>query len=182
MKISIPKPCHEDWNAMLPEEKGRFCLKCTKTVVDFSNQSKDQIKSFFKESTGKVCGRFSLNQVESPKVSTLAVFKKRMAKFAIALYLVFGGFLFSCGNARSGYIQGDVAQEDQVLQGKVVVQDTTKTEKPKVDQVKKKTAKGSKAVKSSKKSFDTSQTSQGSVIVIDTVRIEKTMGEVIIEN
>ena len=27
IKISIPEPCHEDWNKMVLNEKGRFCEK-----------------------------------------------------------------------------------------------------------------------------------------------------------
>lgn len=43
MKISIPQPCHENWNKMLPEEKGRFCLSCQKCVLDFSKFSDNEI-------------------------------------------------------------------------------------------------------------------------------------------
>ena len=42
-KISIPEPCHEDWNRMTPNEKGRFCDSCEKTIIDFSNYSKTEL-------------------------------------------------------------------------------------------------------------------------------------------
>jgi len=62
MKISIPKPCHENWNEMLPEEKGRFCLSCQKCVLDFTKLSDDEIlKSLEKPNQ---CGRFSNQQLE----------------------------------------------------------------------------------------------------------------------
>jgi|SRR5690606_19669908 len=62
MKISIPKPCHENWNEMLPEEKGRFCLSCQKCVLDFTELSDDEIlKSVQKPNQ---CGRFSNQQLE----------------------------------------------------------------------------------------------------------------------
>ena len=138
MKIRIPKPCHEDWQDMLPEDKGRFCLKCTKTVVDFSNSSKDEIKSFFKQSTENICGRFSIAQVENTTIESFSVlrdnFKLRLSKFAFAIYLVFGGFLFSCTDKEK--ILGEPAfdstnskvkthKEIQIL-GKVAVDDTSK--------------------------------------------------------
>ena len=43
MKLIIPKPCHENWNAMTPVEKGRFCSVCRKTVKDFTKLSDDEI-------------------------------------------------------------------------------------------------------------------------------------------
>src|SRR5690606_36105847 len=62
MKISIPNPCHENWNEMLPEEKGRFCLSCQKCVLDFTKLSDDEIlKSLQKPNQ---CGRFSNQQLE----------------------------------------------------------------------------------------------------------------------
>lgn len=65
LQLSIPKPCHENWDAMTPVEKGKFCGSCQKQVVDFSNMSDRQIAEFFKKpSTGSVCGRFMTDQLE----------------------------------------------------------------------------------------------------------------------
>lgn len=63
IKVTIPEPCHEDWDKMLPEEKGKFCLSCQKTVVDFSTMTDQEIFNYFKENNGKTCGRFSENQL-----------------------------------------------------------------------------------------------------------------------
>ncbi len=35
--LSIPKPCHEDWDKMNPTECGAFCNKCSKEVIDLTN-------------------------------------------------------------------------------------------------------------------------------------------------
>ena len=32
--MHIAKPCHEDWNRMSPNDQGRHCAACEKTVVD----------------------------------------------------------------------------------------------------------------------------------------------------
>ncbi len=54
--ILIPKPCHEDWNAMTPDEKGRFCSVCTKGVVDFTNKTNQEIQDCFIQNQGqKIC-------------------------------------------------------------------------------------------------------------------------------
>lgn len=97
MKISIQKPCHENWNNMLPEEKGRFCLTCQKTVIDFTNKSKEEIKDFFQHSSTNICGRFRSSQLEPQLIQMKPI--KRNHFFFMALYFVFGGLLFgSCGD------------------------------------------------------------------------------------
>ena len=70
-QLSIPEPCHENWDAMKPAERGRFCGSCQKTVVDFTAMSDRQLAEFFKKPASSVCGRFHNDQlnreVELPK-------------------------------------------------------------------------------------------------------------------
>ena len=70
--LSIAEPCHENWEKMSPDAKGKFCGSCQKQVVDFTNMSDTQVAQFFKKpSTGSVCGRFMTDQlnreIEIPK-------------------------------------------------------------------------------------------------------------------
>lgn len=63
-KISIPKPCHENWNAMLPEAQGKHCLSCSKTVIDFSTWEPEAILDYLHHrKEEQVCGRFNTQQV-----------------------------------------------------------------------------------------------------------------------
>jgi hypothetical protein len=65
IQLSIPVPCHENWEAMTPVEKGKFCGSCQKQVIDFSTLSDRQVAEFFKKpSTGSVCGRFMTDQLD----------------------------------------------------------------------------------------------------------------------
>ncbi|TDL99546.1 MAG: hypothetical protein C4K58_06530 [Flavobacteriaceae bacterium] len=58
-KVSIPSPCHYGWENMNPNEKGRFCDSCQKTVVDFSTMSTVEIQNTISElGTQKTCGHF----------------------------------------------------------------------------------------------------------------------------
>lgn len=102
MTVHIPEPCHEDWNKMLPDEKGKFCLSCSKSVVDFTGKSDMEIHQILIENTGKkLCGRFTKTQLNRPlniRVN-LADLPKNVSSthsFAIAIFLVFGSMLFSC--------------------------------------------------------------------------------------
>jgi len=137
--ISIPKPCHEDWNNMTPDAKGAFCGSCQKSVYDFSNKSDEEIISVF-ESKGKekVCGRFATGQLTRPVVSFGNVNStNRLAMFLYALLLVFGSSLFNGAEAFGQNVKGEAKMQ---VMGKmamrpikpetVVATDTTKQIKP----------------------------------------------------
>jgi hypothetical protein len=60
--ITIPKPCHQNWNMMTPVEQGRHCMQCSKTVTDFTSMTNTQIIEYF-ACNGNVCGRFQSHQL-----------------------------------------------------------------------------------------------------------------------
>lgn len=64
IKISIAKPCTENWGNMLPAEQGRHCVSCDRSIIDFSIKTNQEILDFIKQSNGKLCGRFNDNQLE----------------------------------------------------------------------------------------------------------------------
>lgn len=64
IQLSIPTPCHENWENMTLVEKGKFCNSCQKKVIDFSLMTDREIAQFFKRpSIGTVCGRFMDDQL-----------------------------------------------------------------------------------------------------------------------
>lgn len=100
-KITIPKPCHEDWTQMTPNDKGRFCGSCTKTVVDFTKKSANEIQSYFKENQGgRVCGHFKRIQLDSIVLQIPeTIFHQQLSfqkTFILALLFVMGTTLLSC--------------------------------------------------------------------------------------
>jgi hypothetical protein len=103
MKIIIDNPCHENWDAMTPNEKGAFCSACQKIVIDFSVKTVEEIKNFFGElpKTEIVCGRFKEEQLE--EISFEHFFSqfrgwKFFQKAAVVTFFIFGFSLF--GNAQ----------------------------------------------------------------------------------
>jgi len=65
IKYAIEEPCHEDWDQMKPEAKGRFCDACSKTVIDFSSMSDFSIVSYLEGKKDEaVCGRFRPSQMD----------------------------------------------------------------------------------------------------------------------
>jgi hypothetical protein len=151
--ISIPEPCHEDWNKMKAEERGRFCGSCCKVVVDFTTMQTDEIVQFIQsQGEKKVCGHFRSEQVDSPPVfvQNATENKSYVMRFLAALVLVFGSALFvGCHSNKhdQGQIRGRVSMHDQpfanvdspavdsielkrgeveIIQGKTMVVDTAK--------------------------------------------------------
>ncbi len=111
LKIKIPTPCHQDWNAMIPNVQGRHCNACVKTVIDFTAMTDDEIKYFFlnKKKEEKVCGRFRNEQLRRITIdlphnifyTQIPLWKKYLA----AILIVFSGTLFSCDT----HLKGDFA-------------------------------------------------------------------------
>ncbi|MEY2964082.1 MAG: hypothetical protein RL754_1343 [Bacteroidota bacterium] len=63
INISIPNPCSERWQSMVPIEGGRHCAVCDKCIVDFTESSdRDILKAYQKE--GKLCGKFRPDQLD----------------------------------------------------------------------------------------------------------------------
>jgi hypothetical protein len=108
----INNPCHESWERMNPDEKGRHCDQCCKVVVDFTGMSNDAIAGYLQQRTQeKVCGRFKAEQVAQFPSKRIR-FSFQVQRFAAAVLLAFGSFLFaSCSSLKPGDpdIMGDVA-------------------------------------------------------------------------
>jgi hypothetical protein len=118
VNISIPKPCHEDWGAMTPEEKGRFCSVCSKTVIDFTKASdKEIIEHLNKDATA--CGRFVSSQLNRD----LTVPKVRSTYWILATVTLFS-FLGIGSQTAYSQVKQDTIQTDK----KNLNQITIKTE------------------------------------------------------
>ncbi len=143
MNVRIEEPCHEDWNKMIPESTGAFCNSCAKSVIDFTNKTKNEIKTFFESNKGKeVCGRFTEDQLTEMSVDefvTKLQYYNPIKKFAITLFLTFGMWLFGSSNlnAQTGNkpkLMGKPSYhpQEEVVKGKIKTPtDTTKQKEPK---------------------------------------------------
>jgi hypothetical protein len=141
LKVTIPKPCHEDWAAMTPNEQGRHCGMCAKTVIDFTQMTDETIKLFFiNKKEEKVCGRFKQEQLHRIKIELPQnILQLRMPlwkRFLTACLLVFSVSLFSCDTNVKGMmiIKGDTITnpqinkniEDRTVGSAIVMDDSTK--------------------------------------------------------
>ena len=117
-ELSIPKPCHENWEAMTPEDKGRFCGACKKTVVDFTDMSDRQIAEFFKTPRASVCGRFGGDQLNR----VVGMPRKRIPWVKYFFTIALPAFLISKKSAAQGEVKrtmGKVAVHPKPVTGYV---------------------------------------------------------------
>lgn len=63
LKITIPKPCSENWQKMEKREQSRYCSACQRCVIDFTNFSENELMSYLNSTNEKVCGHFNQSQL-----------------------------------------------------------------------------------------------------------------------
>jgi hypothetical protein len=84
-KISIPKPCNENWNSMKPNNNGRFCDSCDKIVIDFTKMNNPEIQNYFTENSNneRICGYFKFNQIETKESIKYNNLRNRFSRIKI---------------------------------------------------------------------------------------------------
>ncbi len=107
MSIRIPDPCSEDWSKMTPTEKGAFCNKCAKEVIDFRVKTPSEIKSILQQefqAGASVCGRIRQSQLDTLNDSGFNWQSEKQhfqTIWMLSIVAVFGLTLFSCQNTLS---------------------------------------------------------------------------------
>lgn len=124
--ISIPKPCHEDWSKMTPNEKGRFCKSCTKTVVDFTKMNPDAIQDYLRNNKNqRICGHIKKSQLDSINLRIPeAIIHQNQSfhrLFLLALLISMGMTLFSCEDENG---QKKKIESIEVVETKTKVKDS----------------------------------------------------------
>lgn len=64
--ISVKEPCTQNWDEMSPDNSGRFCASCQKTVVDFTKFSGEELIAYFQQRKNIFCGRLTEKQLSIP--------------------------------------------------------------------------------------------------------------------
>lgn len=88
---------------MTPTEKGAFCQRCAKNLVDFTSKTSAEIKATFMEMAGQqVCGRINPEQIDNFNADMRIWERRESRKFqsmlVFSLVVVFGLSLFSCSS------------------------------------------------------------------------------------
>lgn len=85
--ISLSFECNEDWNKMVPMDRGRHCQACNKVVTDFTSMTDTEIITYLLQNKNS-CGRFKPTQLNR----TYAIYKTQKSSNwpAIAAMLIAG--------------------------------------------------------------------------------------------
>lgn len=120
IQLSIPEPCHQDWNKMTPNEQGRFCTSCSKTVVDFSSMSDAALLQYFNNlKDSNVCGRLYTDQLER-RIEPLAKPRKKLFVYwqyllALVMMLTKGQIAKAQGNMKRGELKMNKTIGDTIV-------------------------------------------------------------------
>jgi hypothetical protein len=95
----VKSPCNQSWGNMLEGGKGRFCLRCEKSVHNLSEMTKPEAFEFL-EKTASPCVRYTKNhdgsvvfrqEVEPQGSSLVNRWREYMARSAVVASLLFAG-------------------------------------------------------------------------------------------
>lgn len=67
LKMTIPEPCHADWEEMTPQEKGRFCGHCVKTVHALEEYEEAEAQALVEQGA---CVRMQVNALGQIRLKT----------------------------------------------------------------------------------------------------------------
>jgi hypothetical protein len=57
-RVRVAAPCRADWDAMLGDERVRFCQQCERNVYNLSDMSKKEAETLVSRAEGRLCVRF----------------------------------------------------------------------------------------------------------------------------
>ena len=117
IQIAIPTPCHENWEAMSPTDKGRFCASCQKKVYDFTTASDKEIISVLNREAN-ACGRFTPRQLNRD----LQIPKEKSSTWMAASAAVLGLLTLGTANAQTPVPTEQHEQQPNYMLGKFIAQ------------------------------------------------------------
>lgn len=125
LTLTVPKPCHEDWNAMTPQENARFCASCQHSVADLTRATDAELVALFSSDARPKCARFDPRQLDrllgDPEPSRRAL---PVAAFTSLLAVAAG---------QEAVAQGDVHVKGKPAIERPIPPNTLRMGKPRVD-------------------------------------------------
>lgn len=133
--INVASPCSQDWNAMIGNERKRYCGDCKLNVYNLSGMSRSEAENLILNSEGRLCVRFYRRDDGSILTKDCpvgwAAIKRRVSRTAAAAFALLVGLLSGLGFAaffsqtKPRYFMGDVVGKfDREIMGNIAVTPT----------------------------------------------------------
>lgn len=86
--LKIEKPCGQEWTSMTKTDIGKFCSHCSKTVIDFTQLTDNEVLQIIELNSGKLCGRLTQEQLNRAIKLQQPTNNSRLYKILAGLLLV----------------------------------------------------------------------------------------------
>lgn len=86
--VNIQNPCDEKWSKMQPHDRGKFCMQCSKEVIDFTKLDNTEIIKVIEQSKGRICGRMFVSQLNRPIEIQSKKKRSKLYKALTAIFLI----------------------------------------------------------------------------------------------
>jgi hypothetical protein len=86
--LKIDKPCGQEWTSMTKTDIGKFCSHCSKTVIDFTQLTDNEVLQTIELNSGKLCGRLTQEQLNRAIQLHQPTNNSRLYKILAGLLLV----------------------------------------------------------------------------------------------
>jgi hypothetical protein len=122
--LKVASPCSQDWDAMIGNERKRFCGDCKLNVYNLSGMTRTEAENLLINSEGRLCVRFYQRADGTVLTKDCPVgwqaLKKRVSKTAAAFVSLFFGLLSGLGLMSLA----SQPKEEQRLMGAIAYQPT----------------------------------------------------------
>lgn len=124
--VAIAAPCKASWDAMVGDDRVRFCGQCEKNVYNLSVMPRDEAEALLAAREGKMCVRLFRRADGTVMTSDCPVgVKRRRRRRAVAGVLAAGGMMAATAPllamSTMGRVQGAVVPNVPEVQGSAVI-------------------------------------------------------------
>ena len=125
-QFEVKEPCLQNWDHMIPNEYGRFCSSCQLNVIDFTNNTPEEISNYLKENNGKqICGHIKRIDVKPQNKIDLFIFKLNSNGLKYISMLIFGILIITgCRSRKSttSHVNGRILSDKNTNHKKELIQ------------------------------------------------------------
>ncbi len=126
LALRIDNPCSEKWSEMTPNERGRHCASCQKTVFDITTLTDNEILQMVKEHPDGFCGQLRDDQLNRVIIPTqLKGDKWKLNTLVTGALMALGATASSAQSAPTHTVQTQVIDEHHPT-GPVCIRETPK--------------------------------------------------------